>query len=252
MVDPPTPRLLITIVVVIVAASIEKSLALTAGTVLDLAITGNHDATAAACRHCCHSSRKLKVKRNEDFEGMDSSLQKRRRKFLKDNLSLGLLAFFPATKANAFMENSQTVFEVGKDLSLDEAKERFRAGQESLDYLLDHYDEITSIDKGGDKGGGGGGDNIRRYLGTVGTTSGLYGISRVLKTILMLQDNLDNVVQYTEAMETINRALMDADGYSYMAMFTKAPPDKYFENAKVEIQKARAAMQEIARMLDIR
>ena len=66
------------------------------------------------------------------------------------------------------MKSSQTVFEVGKDLSLDEA--RFREGQDSLA----NYEAISNGSNGG------GGDNIRRYLGTVGTTSALYGISRVI------------------------------------------------------------------------
>ena len=78
-------------------------------------------------------------------------------------------------RAQAVMQNPpDNVFQVGKDLSLAEAEQRFQQGQTSLDYLLEQYEMIC------DQGGG---DNIRRYLGTVGMTSGLYGITKVLKVL---------------------------------------------------------------------
>ena len=41
--------------------------------------------------------------------------------------------------------------------------------------FLKSYDEVCE--------GEGGGDNVRRYLGTVGTISGLFGISKALKKL---------------------------------------------------------------------
>ena len=148
------------------------------------------------------------------------------------------------TVANAAMKSDQTVFTAGKDLTIEEAKARFQEGQASLDYLLAHYDEICE----------GGGDNVRRYLGTVGTSSGLYGIAKVMK---ILQDAADDIVEYTETMNEINAALIGADGSAYMAIFTEAstsgvPPAKYYGDAKIEIERAIRSMQEIAKQLDIR
>ena len=142
------------------------------------------------------------------------------------------------------MKSDQTVFTVGKDLTVPEAKARFLDGQESLRYLLTNYDEIC----------GGGGDNIRRYLGTVGTTSGLYGITKVLRTLL---NEADDVVEFRETMEEINAALVGADGSAYMAIFTETstsgvPKEKYYADAKIEIERAIAAMKDLARQMDIR
>ena len=46
----------------------------------------------------------------------------------------------------------------------------------------------------------GGGDNIRRYLGTVGTTSPLYGIKTVFK---YLQEDAGDIVEFTENMNEV-------------------------------------------------
>ncbi len=146
--------------------------------------------------------------------------------------------------AFAAMKSDQTVFTPGKELTVDEAKARFQEGQASLEYLLKNYDEICE----------GGGDNIRRYLGTVGTSSGLYGIAKVMK---ILQGEADDIVEYTETMNEINAALVGADGSAYMAIFTETstsgvPPKKYFEDAKIEVKRASASMQEIAKQLNIK
>jgi hypothetical protein len=66
-------------------------------------------------------------------------------------------------------------------ISREEAEQRFRTGRESLQYLLDHYDEICE----------GGGDNVRRYLGTVGVT-GLFGIGKALR---VLGEDVDDIVE---------------------------------------------------------
>lgn len=86
------------------------------------------------------------------------------------------------------------VFTAGKPLGLVEAKKRFIVARESLDYLVDHYDEISK----------GGGDNVRRFLGTVGTSSGLYGITKVLKE---LQEEAKDIVEYTENMTEFDYSL---------------------------------------------
>ena len=67
-------------------------------------------------------------------------------------------------------------------LSRDEAIQRFQSGRQSVQYLLDHYDEICE----------GGGDNVRRYLGTVGISSGLFGIGKALK---VLGEDVEDIVE---------------------------------------------------------
>jgi hypothetical protein len=144
--------------------------------------------------------------------------------------------------------NTPTVFEVGKDLTVDQALDRFRQGQQSLQYLLDHYDEICQK---------GGGDNVRRYLGTVGVTSGLYGIPKVLKILKdELADDLDDIVEFNELSEELVAAIQQADGSAYMAIFTTTstsgvPAQKYFEDAKMEVEQARKTMEALAQRLHL-
>ena len=67
-------------------------------------------------------------------------------------------------------------------ITRQEAIQRFNAGRESVSYLLEHYDEICE----------GGGDNVRRYLGTVGVSSGLFGIGKALK---VLGEDVEDIVE---------------------------------------------------------
>ncbi|KAL7535837.1 hypothetical protein ACHAWF_005291, partial [Thalassiosira exigua] len=107
------------------------------------------------------------------------------------------------------------------DLTPDEAEARFRAGRESVSYLLDHYDEVCD----------GGGDNVRRYLGTVGTSSGLFGIKKAMKA---LAERADDIVEYTDLSREIEQTIEQADGSAYMAIFVTTStsytsPAKYFK-----------------------
>lgn len=163
--------------------------------------------------------------------------------------ALNILAFSVTAAANsksaqAAMENRQTVFEVGKDLTVEQARNRFQEGQKSLAYLLDHWDDVVE---------NGGGDNVRRYIGSVGTTSGLYGIQKVMK---VLQDDADDIVEYTETMNEINSCINGVDGSAYMAIFvvsstSQTPPEKYFNDAKVEAKRAQKAMNDLATQLKL-
>lgn len=142
------------------------------------------------------------------------------------------------------MENAPNVFAVGKALTLPEAETRFREGRKSVQYLLDNFDSIAER----------GGDEVRRYLGTVGTTSGLFGISKVMK---VLMERADDVVEYTETMNEVDKSIQQADGSAYMAIFVTTstsytPPAKYFGDAKVEVERCIKAMDELAAMIDLK
>lgn len=133
-------------------------------------------------------------------------------------------------------------FDFSKPLSREAALERFALGQESIDYLLENYDKIVS---------NGGGDNVRRYLGTVGTTSGLWGMSKVLN---VLKDEADDIVEFTEAKTEFESAIVAADGSAYMAIFvttssSSTPPEKYFADAEREVVVAKKYLQEMAALI---
>jgi hypothetical protein len=175
-----------------------------------------------------------------------------RRRILLWKLPIAVFPFLLPANNNdnahaAMMINSQTVFEVGKALTVDQAEARFKEGRESIQYLLDHYDEICAA---------GGGDNVRRYLGTVGTSSGLYGIGKVMKVLLEDEDRVEDVVEYTETVNEVNQSIQQADGSAYMAIFATTstsytPSEKYFADAKVEIKNCIQAMDKLAAQIGI-
>ena len=135
-------------------------------------------------------------------------------------------------------------FAAGEKLGKDAAIERFRKAQADLDYLIQNYDTIVA---------NGGGDNVRRYLGTVGFTSGLYGITKVLKE---LQEEAADIVEYTENMNEFDYFLRAADTSCYSANFVefsaaKTKPEKFFEDAKKDAHNMREALDKMAAELRI-
>jgi len=129
-------------------------------------------------------------------------------------------------------------------LTPEEAEERFRAGRETVNDLLKNYDEICD----------GGGDNVRRYLGTVGTSSGLFGIAKAMKA---LGERADDIVEYTELAREIEQTIEQADGSAYMSIFVTTStsytsPEKYFKDAKIEIERCAKSMDELAGMIGLK
>ena len=152
-----------------------------------------------------------------------------------------LVSASAAQPANAALERSSDRFDFGRPLTEELARQRFEEGRKSLQYLLDHYDEICE----------GGGDNVRRYLGTVGTTSGLWGIGKVLTK---LRDSSEDIVEFTELKNEFESAVTSADGSAYMAIFvttssSSTPPAKYFEDARKEAKLARRLMDQLAKQI---
>ena len=166
-----------------------------------------------------------------------------RRSFVGNTLALAGFLIANPSKSHAVMDPSKNTKGTLKDLTMEEAEERFRAGRASVDYLLNNYDEVCE----------GGGDNVRRYLGTVGTQSGLFGISKAMKT---LADKADDIVEYTELSREIEQCIEQADGSAYMAIFVTTstsytPPAKYFADAKIEVKRLAKAMDDLAVMVGI-
>ena len=118
-------------------------------------------------------------------------------------------------------------FQVGQKLSVDEAKARFVVARKDAQYLLDNYSKICE----------GGGDNVRRYLGTVGNSSGMFGIRKVVK---QLQGESGDIVEYTEAMDDFEAYLNQAEGAAYQSLFiehssAKGTPAELLATAKQDV-----------------
>ena len=84
------------------------------------------------------------------------------------------------------------------------------ASGKTLDELSTNWDKIATD-----------GDNVRRYLGTVGVTSPLFKIRGGLKGVLKANDLPDafDAVAFAEASEQFLAELQDAEGDSYGAQF---------------------------------
>lgn len=134
-------------------------------------------------------------------------------------------------------------FKPGVSLSVEDAKLRFKGAISDIDELIKNYDDISK----------GGGDNIRRYIGTVGVNSRMYGITKVLK---QLREEADDVVEFTETYNEFEAYLFQAEGAAYQSLFVefssaKGSPEQYLARAKEDIIMMRKYMGDLERLLNL-
>lgn len=163
-----------------------------------------------------------------------------------------LLAFIPAivlgtsqaATAVVVEQPKEKIFIAGQAMGVPAAKERFLLARKTLKDILANYNEIKQ----------GGGDNIRRYLGVVGTTSALYGITKVMKE---LQEEADDIVEYTENMSDFDSSLRAADTSAYSAIFVefsaaKGTSEDFFRAARTDIERMQVHMDLMAAELNLK
>jgi hypothetical protein len=151
-----------------------------------------------------------------------------RRHFLDFCLCMSAAVVVPPFPSNSVVmeQPKEKVFEAGQAMGIPQAKQRFQEARKTLDYLIVHYDDISKE----------GGDNVRRYLGTVGTTSPMYGITKVVKE---LQEESNDAIEFIENASEFDYYLRAADTAVYSANFVeysaaKTPPSKFFADAKAD------------------
>ena len=147
-----------------------------------------------------------------------------------------------ATLMSTDMEEVKT-FKAGEKLTIEEAKNRFKLAIEDVDELIANYPEISK----------GGGDNVRRYLGTVGAKSHMYGITKVLKG---LREEADDVIEFTEASNEFEAYLFQAEGAAYQSLFVehssaKGTPETLLATAKKDVLSMRKLMSDLATQLNM-
>lgn len=174
-----------------------------------------------------------------------------RRSFLTRN-AFGLVAGASLLVANAppaaatLMDATQDeakTFTPGSKLSVEDGKKRFSLARKEVQYLLDNYDEICQ----------GGGDAVRRYLGTVGVASNMYGITKVVKD---LRDEAEDLVEFTETANEFEAYLFQADGAAYQSLFVehssaKGTPASFLATAKKDVLSMQRYMDDLARQLNL-
>ena len=129
------------------------------------------------------------------------------------------------------------------EMSAEDAKTRFKLAVQDVDELLSNYAEIAA----------GGGDNVRRYLGTVGVKSHMYGITKVLKE---LREEADDVIEFTETSNEFEAYLFQAEGAAYQSLFAehssaKSTPETLLATAKKDVINMRKLMGDLATQLHI-
>ena len=113
-------------------------------------------------------------------------------------------------------------------LSSDAAAAQWKEAVQTIDALLANWESIAK----------GGGDAIRTQLGTQGITSPLFQIDKALK--VLRDDNVQDIVEFTELTEEFLLNLSRADSMAYSANFAggsgkPTPPAVYIEKARVEV-----------------
>ena len=124
------------------------------------------------------------------------------------------------------------------------------ASGKALDELSTNWDRIATD-----------GDNVRRYLGTVGVTSPLFKIRGGLKGVLKATDLPDafDAVAFAEASEAFLNDLQDAEGDAYGAQFAdystsvgsggQSPSATMLGKARKDVERAQRSYAELLRLL---
>ena len=124
------------------------------------------------------------------------------------------------------------------------------ASGKTLDELSTNWDRIATD-----------GDNVRRYLGTVGVTSPLFKIRGGLKGVLKAKDLPDafDAVAFAEASEAFLNDLQDAEGDAYGAQFAdystsvgsggQSPSATMLGKARKDVERAQRSYAELLRLL---
>ena len=119
-------------------------------------------------------------------------------------------------------------------LSKETPQAQVKAGYAYLGKLLERMDEITAAE---------GGDGVRRYLGTVGTTSPVFGIQKVFLKLADIIEPKDPEL-YFETLERMVTKISDADAEAYAANFVtfssaKGKPEDFYARAAKQVVDAR-------------
>ena len=124
------------------------------------------------------------------------------------------------------------------------------ASGKTLDELSTNWDRIATD-----------GDNVRRYLGTVGVTSPLFKIRGGLKGVLKATDLPDafDAVAFAEASEQFLAELQDAEGDAYGAQFAdystsvgtggQSPSATMLGKARKDVERAQRSYAELLKLL---
>ena len=158
-------------------------------------------------------------------------------------------------RANALYDTktvdaAKATYDVADATKCKESLPLLDASGKTLDELAANWDRIATD-----------GDNVRRYLGTVGVTSPLFKIRGGLKGVLKAKDLPDafDAVAFAEASEAFLNDLQDAEGDAYGAQFAdystsvgsggQSPSATMLGKARKDVERAQRSYAELLKLL---
>lgn len=179
----------------------------------------------------------------------DSSREISRRNLFKSTTAFSIASIVTATNPDfAFAKSGPTPDELA----------RIKIGYEKLGYLLDNFEQETTIcrENGGECKRDA--DPVRQYLGLRSTKDPLFQIEKVFDKIKYMDIDPDNLEPIFEATEEWNTAQNMSNSMAFISQFGEYNPGggkdevlKYLEEAKKQVILARGALEKIIKALEI-
>jgi len=148
----------------------------------------------------------------------------------------------------ALMPNSREAAAAVDIMTAKNALLIIKDSEKTLGSLVDNWEEVTKTNDG---------DAVRRYLGTVGSTSPLAKVRQALQAIQKsadLPDEIDTEVLLTKSEELLT-ALSGAENNAYSANFAdysgggQLKGSQFIKKSKEEVLIAEAALRELVKIL---
>jgi hypothetical protein len=135
---------------------------------------------------------------------------------------------------------------------------RLKKGYEQINYLLDHFEEETTVCK---ENGGEckrDADAVRKALGLRSTTDPLFQIEKVFNKVKFMDIDPDALDAFFEATEDWNSAMNMSNSMAFISQFGEYNPGggkdevlKYLNESKKQVEIAQKALQTIMKALDL-
>jgi hypothetical protein len=139
-----------------------------------------------------------------------------------------------------------------------EDKERIKKGYENLVYLLNNFEQETTVcrENGGECKRDA--DAIRRALGLRSTTDPFFQIDKVFAKAKYMDIDIDKLETLFEATEDWNSAISMSNSMAFISQFGEYNPGggkdtvlKYLNESEKQVKSAKAALEKIMDSLDI-
>jgi hypothetical protein len=139
-----------------------------------------------------------------------------------------------------------------------EELERIKLGYTQINYLIDNWDEATTVCR--EQGGECKRDPeaVRKYMGLRSTTDPLFQIEKVFNKVKNMDLDPDKLDAFFEASEDWNSAASMSNSMAFISQFGEYNPGggkdqvlKYLNESKIQVLRAQTALKTITESLDL-